>query len=524
MVAAKREGQVERNTIENEERGEHLFNFTLVETDDSDKCVIVDVNFSSSRDRKMDPDVDLLTKYLKRTYVDQALQGIRSRQFLINQLLEKSKWPEEGWDELTIQMFLQMLSGMDSNNFLSNIPAGEREGKIASGIVDRRCFKLSHGIGRSGDLTEVQPKAAGSSIMNQLCNKLALDVLRTCGVQNTKACFVAPLATGMSLTLCFLTLRQQRPDAKYIIWPRIDQKSCFKCIKTAGFEPLIVENTSVGDVLRTDLNKIDALITEYGHDKISCVFSTTSCFAPRVPDDVVGISKLCANHNVPHVINNAYGVQLSRCMHVIEEASRKGRVDCFVQSTDKNFMVPVGGSIIAGFDQQFISEVSSNYPGRGSASPSLDLLITFLSLGSNGYKKLLCERKENFFYLKSKLEATVKTLNERILETKDNTISIGVTLDNLDQNNVTMLGSMLFVRGISGARVIASDDKVKEINGYKFTNWSSHSNCYPHSYLTIAAAIGGSKSDIDKCISKIVDCITSLTRSEKDVDGGDENK
>ena len=42
---------------------------------------------------------------------------------------------------------------------------------------------------------------------------------------------------------------------------------------------------------------------------------------------------------------------------------RKGRVDAFVQSTDKNFMVPVGGTIIAGFDKSFISKISQCYPG-----------------------------------------------------------------------------------------------------------------------------------------------------------------
>lgn len=465
----------------------------------------------------MNPNVDLLAKYLKKTYVDQAVQGISSRQFLINQLLEKGKWPEEGWDEFTIQMFLQMLSGMDSNNFLANVPAGEREGRIASGIVDRRCFKLSHGIGRSGDLTEVQPKAAGSSILNQLTNKLALDVLRTCGIPNTKACFVAPLATGMSITLCFLTLRHKRSEARYIIWQRIDQKSCFKSMRTAGFEPLVVENLLVGESLKTDLIAIEDLIKKFGHDRILCVFSTTSCFAPRIPDDVVGISKLCAKHDVPHVINNAYGVQLSKCMHVIEEASRVGRVDCYVQSTDKNFMVPVGGSIIAGFDQHFISSVSSNYPGRGSSGPSLDLLITFLTLGSSGYKKLLKEQKENFSYLRTKLMDAVKKFDERILETKDNTISIGITLDNFDKDSVTMLGSMLYVRGVSGARVVTSDGSIKDINEHSFKNWSSHCDSYPHSYLTIAAAIGGCASEIDKFISKLIDCMGSFSKIKGDV-------
>ena len=48
-------------------------------------------------------------------------------------------------------------------------------------------------------------------------------------------------------------------------------------------------------------------------------------------------------------MNNAYGVQSSKCMHILEEAGKREknrRVDAFVQSTDKNLMVPVGGSII----------------------------------------------------------------------------------------------------------------------------------------------------------------------------------
>ena len=34
--------------------------------------------------------------------------------------------------------------------------------------------------------------------------------------------------------------------------------------------------------------------------------------------------------------------------------SRVGRLDVFVQSTDKNLMVPVGGAIIAGADKKLI--------------------------------------------------------------------------------------------------------------------------------------------------------------------------
>ena len=67
---------------------------------------------------------------------------------------------------------------MDSNNFPSNCGVGEREARVYSAAVRRRHFGLCHGIGRSGDLCEVQPKAAGSSLLNRLTNDLLLDLIR----------------------------------------------------------------------------------------------------------------------------------------------------------------------------------------------------------------------------------------------------------------------------------------------------------------------------------------------------------
>lgn len=70
---------------------------------------------------------------------------------------------------------------MDSNNFPLNCSVGERESRIVSNIVARRHFRMGHGIGRSGDLEEVQPKAAGSSLMYKLTNALVLEVIRYMG-------------------------------------------------------------------------------------------------------------------------------------------------------------------------------------------------------------------------------------------------------------------------------------------------------------------------------------------------------
>ena len=125
-------------------------------------------------------------------------------------------------------------------------------------------------------------------------------------------------------------------------------------------------------------------------------------------------------------------------------------MDAFVQSTDKNFMVPVGGTIIAGFDKLFISKVSQCYPGiticdifvvrpkmteyclflsgRASSSPIIDLFITLLSLGSKEYISLVKERKQLYQSLKEGLVKVAAQFGQRILDTPGNSISIGKSI------------------------------------------------------------------------------------------------
>ncbi|XP_029445900.1 O-phosphoseryl-tRNA(Sec) selenium transferase [Rhinatrema bivittatum] len=447
-------------------------------------------------------------------YVRQGSQARRSHELLIRQLLDTGKCPETGWDENTIELFLHELSIMDSNNFLGNCGVGEREGRVASGLVARRHYRLIHGIGRSGDISAVQPKAAGSSLLNKLANSVVLSIIKLAGVRTVANCFVVPMATGMSLTLCFLTLRHKRPKARYIIWPRIDQKSCYKSMITAGFEPVVIENLLEGDELRTDLKTIEAKIQELGAENILCVHSTTSCFAPRVPDRLEELALICAKYDIPHIVNNAYGVQSSKCMHLIQQGARVGRIDAFVQSLDKNFMVPVGGAIIAGFNESFIQEISKMYPGRASASPSLDVLITLLSQGANGYKQLLKERKDMYIYLASELKKLAEIYGERLLDTPHNPISLAMSVKNLDEQrgtSVTQLGSMLFTRQVSGARAVPLG-LVQTVNDYTFKGFMTHTNNYTCAYLNAASAIGMKKQDVDLFIKRLDKCLKTLQK------------
>jgi O-phospho-L-seryl-tRNASec:L-selenocysteinyl-tRNA synthase len=462
----------------------------------------------------------LVNNLLNTTLSEQSFQAITSRENEIKQLLRHRKCPINGWDDSTIELLINRLSLMDSNNFPNNCGLGERESRFASQLVYRKHYGFGHGIGRSGDLCEIQPKASGSSLINILANSLTLDLIQSIGAPNTRSCFVVPMATGMALVLCLLTLRQSRLNAKYVLWPRIDQKSCFKCIITAGFIPVIIDNKiSDNDSLVTNIELINEKINELGNENIVCILTTTSCFAPRNADDLETISKLCLDRDIPHIVNNAYGIQSSKCMHLIEQSSRNGRIDAFVQSTDKNFMVPVGGSIIAGFNTKFISEISAIYPGRGSSTPSIDILITLLHLGINGYKNLLKERKEQFNYLKEQLKIVAQSFGSKVLETKSNQISIAMTLDMFETSSIseTEIGSMLFIRSVSGTRVVAIDGKTKTISGYQFKNWGSHTDHFKHSYITAAAAIGVKKEDIDYFIKKLNNVLFSLLKKKNNI-------
>ncbi|CAI5472590.1 unnamed protein product [Closterium sp. Yama58-4] len=156
-----------------------------------------------------------------------------------------------------------------------------------------------------------------------------------------------PVATGMALTLSPLALKASRPAAQYVLWSRIDQKTCLKCILTARLTPLVVPLRQEGDQLCTDLAAMEGEIHNRGAESILCVLSTTSCFAPRAPDNVEAIARLCHRLSIPHVINNAYGVQSTAISAAVTRAWRRGRVDAVVQSTDKNFLVPGRGASAA---------------------------------------------------------------------------------------------------------------------------------------------------------------------------------
>ena len=119
----------------------------------------------------------------------------------------------------------------------------------------------------------------------------------------------------------------------------------------------------------TDVENFKNQIEKIGPDNIACILTTTSCFAPKAVDDIEAIGKLCSEYSIYHLVNNAYGLQSSVCAERIDQAAIKAnsRVDFVVQSCDKNFLVPVGGAVIASFDLEMINLAKNMYSGNDDA-------------------------------------------------------------------------------------------------------------------------------------------------------------
>uniref|UniRef100_A0A7S0Y830 O-phosphoseryl-tRNA(Sec) selenium transferase n=1 Tax=Pseudo-nitzschia delicatissima TaxID=44447 RepID=A0A7S0Y830_9STRA len=479
-------------------------------------------------------DVDDLSKSFQslgipKTHATVGLTNLIASTKQYKSLFVNRRLPDSGWSDVQIQSLLFLFSTLDTNNKTLATGSssedesrwcgvGEREGRVYSSLVAQRHFGLSHGMGRSGDITEPQPKAAGSSVLVKLALLLTLDVLRRGSGLDSKGPaahgILLPLCTGMSMSLLLSSLRASCEDDNktIVLWSRIDQKSCFKAIHSAGLQCVVVPTKMEGDSVVTDTQAMEQALNEHS-DKVLAIITTTSCFAPRVPDAVDEVAKLCKTYEVYHVINNAYGLQCNKTSKLINRACVVGRVDAIVCSTDKNFLVPVGGAIIASPNKTIIKDVGKMYAGRASSSPIVDLFITLLSMGLTGYKRLLKERTEILETFPQRLSAVAEKHGERLLICPNNTISFGVTLDGLarpkqddesDQDytksidkEISSFGAMLFSRCVSGTRVVPRS-QLKIMGGETFVGFGSSTEQYPYAYMTAACAIGVSLQEIDE--------------------------
>jgi O-phospho-L-seryl-tRNASec:L-selenocysteinyl-tRNA synthase len=299
-----------------------------------------------------------------------------------------------------------------------------------------------------------------------------------------KSAVVSPLSTGMTLALALAEAREESGKVKNtVVYPRIDHDSPMKALKLTNLQAKVVDGKIIGDAVRISIDDISEAV-----DRNCCaILSTTTFFPPREPDSIKEIAKIAAEQNVFHIINNAYGVQSREIMREIRSAADAGRVDVVVQSTDKNFLAPVGGAIIASPNDRFAEKAAAYYAGRASAAPVYQFLSAILSLGVEGYERLRDIQESNRLLLEKHLGEVAEACNERVLKVR-NPIACAMTIS---ESDTTALGGILYSLRLSGPRVVLSGQTGSCCNGY------------PNSYLVMNAAIGSKEADIIKATGKL---------------------
>lgn len=407
----------------------------------------------------------------------------------IKQLFEQRKAPEKGWPDETIDTLLDMLASMDTDKDPEAARIGEREARVASPLLSRLACGFNHGVGRSGHIAAPQPKAPGASLMYELTNRLASDFLRRLGLPNIEGAIILPAATGMSLAV---TLAALRANGNEVVYPRADHSSPKKGIQLVGLKEKTVEGKVVGDSVKVPVEDIERAIGP----STAAIVTTTSFFPPREPDDVKAVARIAEREKVPHIINNAYGVQSREIMKMIRGAIDVGRVDAIIQSTDKNFLTPVGGTVVASPSAEKLDEISRAYPGRASAAPIAQLLSAILSLGVEGYERLRDDQERNRELLETLMEALAKRVGERILRAF-NPVAVAMTISRLDPKQ---LGEALFTLRVTGPRGLGPRD---------------YGVCCPQyitGYVTMNAAIGATKRDVELAVERLEKAMIQLSR------------
>ena len=115
---------------------------------------------------------DINESFIGKSYSQIGKELIFSHDKIFKNILNSRSIPDEPLKKNTIDYILNIISNMDSNNGPYHIGIGEREGRIISPLVHQRNYGLVHGIGRSGNINDLQPKACGSSLLTQLTNSL----------------------------------------------------------------------------------------------------------------------------------------------------------------------------------------------------------------------------------------------------------------------------------------------------------------------------------------------------------------
>ncbi|KAI0989281.1 hypothetical protein GJ496_008123 [Pomphorhynchus laevis] len=337
---------------------------------------------------------------------------------LPEKLLTEAKWPEEPLGPYMIKQIFRQLAIRDSNNFKNSCGVGEREGRIHCEIVKERNFYLAHGIGRSGQIDEIQPKAIGSSIMSRLSNRIVFQALNlffendgcTSYIGERRGCSVSvsdsiimPVDIDMCTWLCVRTLKPER--VVLIDYPGdIDKHS--KDVEDTHL--MLILNSTKQTCLKT----------------INIRESNWSSEASKeiVQNSIV----VCTKRSLNTVCINSDGESWLQTVLTLCEVNS---AHCILESVDQRCLIkgdylvvmcsagvcccsPItGGSIVfstGDSSSTWLAKLKKAYPGRATAQFHIDCLVSLLEMGRIKYRQMLSDRQKYVSSMYDRLSLVLK--------------------------------------------------------------------------------------------------------------------
>ncbi|KAJ1365287.1 O-phosphoseryl-tRNA(Sec) selenium transferase [Parelaphostrongylus tenuis] len=123
--------------------------------------------------------------------------------------------------------------------------------------------------------------------------------------------------------------------------------------------------------------------------------------------------------------------------------------------------------------------------------------------------------------MKNLLMSLASNIGESVYDVEDNLISLALTLSTIPQEKQSLFGSILFNRGVTGARVVVSTTKTTVIDGYHFVNFGSHSSEQHGGYLNMACGVGMSEAEVDELFSRLKAVYENFSRKKSFATRGD---
>ena len=127
-----------------------------------------------------------------------------------------------------------------------------------------------------------------------------------------------------------------------------------------------------------------------------------------------------------------------------------------------------------------------------------------LSLGINGYRKLIEEQQINRLLLEKKLKEIAEKINERILDVF-NPVAVAMSLNNLKEDQLYALGGALYNLRVTGPRVYNPKEKA----------FGTCCNDYQTPYIVMNAAIGADENDIITAVERFEKAYNQIVHKKK---------